>query len=115
MSQTYAITNFDNISPTFVVSDRIDLVSNDNNSSSYSYIEVKDVVDEFSGIKYIKYERENITDTNSQDAVDDIAIYFKTNGINLNSDMIEIDENTKYITVYVEDNAGNYSCITKEV
>lgn len=114
LSQTYVVTNFDNVAPKFEVSDRIDLVSRSDNSS-YSYIELKNVSDDLSGIKHIKYERENIFDSNPNDGIDDIAVYFKSNGIDLYNEIIEIKEDTKYITVYVEDNAGNYTCFTKKV
>ncbi len=113
-TQTFSITNFDNVPPSFEVSDRIDLISREE-GTHYSYVEVKNVADDLSGIKSIKYERENISDTNKNDDFDEIATYFKTNGIELNGDIIEFDQSTKYITIYVEDNAGNYKCITKNV
>ena len=101
LTQTYSVTNFDNSAPTLDVSNRVDLKSTENDKK-YSYIKVSNQKDDLSGIKCIKYERENIAD-------DDIKTYFKTNGIELQGDIIEIDDSTKYVTIYIEDNAGNFT------
>ena len=106
-NQTYLINNFDNQYPLVTISDKIELISK-NEEDTYRYIKIKNVADELSGVKYIKYERENIAD-------EDAVIYFKNNGIELQNDIIEFDETTKYITVYIEDNAGNYTLVKKEI
>lgn len=106
-NQTYSVTNFDNEYPVLNISDKIELVSK-NEEDVYRYVRVENQSDALSGVKYIKYERENIAD-------EDAVIYFKNNGIELQSDIIEIDNTTKYITVYIEDNAGNYTLIRKSL
>lgn len=42
--------------------------------------------------------------------IDDSQIfsYFSNNGITIENDMIIYEQDTKYITVYIEDMAGNY-------
>ena len=100
-NQTFNVSNFDNVAPVVSISNKVDIVAKDGNES-YSYVSITNKSDDLSGIKYIKYEKEKI-ETN------DIATYFKTNGIELQKDIIEFDNTTKNITVYVEDNAGNYS------
>lgn len=106
-NQTYSVTNFDNDFPKLVLSDKQEMISNDG-KEEYRYIRVEEQSDALSGIKYIKYERENISD-------EDAVIYFKNNGIELQGDIIEYDKNTKYLTVYIEDNAGNYTLVRKDL
>ena len=99
LTQSYSVSNFDDVAPTLEISSKTDLVSSEGN---YSYVKINSKNDNLSGIKCIKYERENIAD-------EDIATYFKTNGLELKEDIIEIKENTSYITIYIEDNAGNFA------
>ena len=99
LTQSYSLSNFDNEAPTLKVSDKIELNSSEGN---YSYVKIDSKNDNLSGIKCIKYERENIDDS-------DIETYFKTNGIELNEDIIEIKDSTEYLTIYIEDNAGNFA------
>ena len=106
-NQTYSITNFDNVSPNLSVSDKVELVSK-NEDDTYRYVKIEKQDDTLSGVKSIKYERENI-------AEEDAVIYFKNNGIELQSDIIEFDDKTKYITIYMEDNAGNYTLVRKSI
>lgn len=106
-NQTYSVINFDNEYPVLTISDKIELVSK-NEDDVYRYVRVESQSDALSGVKYVKYERENIAD-------EDAVIYFKNNGIELQNDIIEFDDKTKYITVYIEDNAGNYTLVRKSI
>lgn len=112
LKQTYSVSNYDNVAPTASVSDRVDVIPKDG-EDGYSYIKVSDVNDNLSGIKTIKYERELISSS-------DAPTYFRTNGIELQGDIIEVKEKstaekTRYVTIYIEDNAGNYRYISVDV
>ena len=99
LTQSYSVSNYDSEAPTLEVSEKKDLNSSEGN---YSYVKINNKNDNLSGIKCIKYERENIDDS-------DIETYFKANGIELKEDIIEIKEDTSCITIYIEDNAGNFA------
>ena len=75
------------------------LVSSDGTEKHY-YVPVK-ITDDLGEIKIKKFEREIFSSD------EEAKIYFKTNGIELQEDIIELDEDTKGVTVYVEDNQGN--------
>lgn len=100
--QNYSITNYDNTNPVITVS-QIKSIVDATNNSIYKYINIVDKSDDLSGIKSIKYE-------NSLIEVSNIKTYFTTKGI-IVEDSIPIKEGTSYITVYIEDYAGNYSYI----
>lgn len=99
----YSVENVDNVLPELVV-DSINqkLMENSDNGSKYAYMNVTKKFDSLSGVKVVKYENEKIDQ-------DKIATYFRTNGKTLSSDMLPIDKNVSYITVYIEDNAGNWT------
>lgn len=104
ISNTQEPTETDTIPPEINLgNEKKELVSADG-SEKHSYITVK-VSDNESGIKIAKFEREILEEETAK-------TYFKTNGIELQEDIIEIDENTKGVTVYVEDNAGNVTVKT---
>ena len=68
------------------------------------YIEIK-AIDLQSGIKVIKYDKDKINN-------DEVGrIYFNNSGIEVKENIIEIDNDIPYVTVYVEDNAGNYQIL----
>ncbi len=100
--QTYSISNIDVVSPVLNVSE-INTLKETQSSKSIKYVTVNSS-DDLSGIKYIKYEYENILE-------EDAPSYFTSNGILLQEDIIEIKENASHLTVYVEDNAGNYTIV----
>ena len=71
-----------------------------NSNKNKKYIEVKST-DLQSGIKIMKYDTDKINN-------DEVGrIYFNNNGIEIKNNVIEIDNDIPYITIYVEDNAGN--------
>ena len=82
------------------------LVSSDGSEKHY-YVPVK-ITDDLGEIKIKKFEREIFSSD------EEAKIYFKTNGIELQEDIIELDEDTKGVTVYVEDNQGNLTIGSKE-
>lgn len=90
----YDITNFDNTIPAYSLSDKKIF---DNEKDKYCYIELSDVVDNASGIAKLKYLKSNAS-------LEDV----RDKGNNIINNIIEFDENTDYITLYIEDNAKNY-------
>lgn len=98
----FDITNIDKEEPELSLTN----ISNTNPNKNYLKVEGKDSV---SGIKIIKYDIDKI----SSDSVG--KIYFNSNGIKINNNIIEIDNNIPYITIYIEDNAGNYKIMQKEL
>ena len=94
----FLVTNIDKDIPNILV----------NNITNYNtdkkYIEIK-YSDTQSGVKIIKYDTDKINN-------DDIGrIYFNNNGIEVKNNVIEIDNDNPYITLYIEDNAGNYQIL----
>lgn len=89
----------DKIGPNITIENKKKSLITTDGSEKIYYVTVK-VTDEKSGIKIIKFEREIMTEESAK-------VYFKTNGIELQEEIIEVEENTKGITVYAEDNAGN--------
>lgn len=92
---TFKVNNFDNGIPTYKLSDKKIL---DNGEKKYSYIEIFDIYDELSGISKAKYIK-------SSASLEEI----KNGGIYIQNNIIEFDESVEYITLYIEDNAGNYA------
>ncbi|MCX8075302.1 MAG: hypothetical protein N2749_06950 [Clostridia bacterium] len=99
----YTVQNVDNTVPELVIdSENQKILENTENSTITAYMNITKKSDNLSGIKTVKYENEKI-DQNS------INTYFKSNGKRISSDIIPIEKNTSIITVYIEDNAGNWS------
>lgn len=103
-----AIDNVDTVIPILSLnSEQKGVFIDEQTSKKYAYIVVDEMKDEQSGIKTLKYESEKIEAA-------DIGTYFKTNGKTVNikksePDFIMIEPNTLTITVYLEDNAGNWT------
>lgn len=99
---SYTINNFDKDIPTVSISK----ISNSNpDKKSYKI----DANDKTSGIKVIKYDIGNIANDNISN------VYFYSNGIQVKDDIIQLDNDVSYITVYVEDKAGNSQVVAFEV
>lgn len=105
-SQTFSVTNYDNVAPTITVKETKDMV-NDNSGVNQTYISL-DIIDELSGIKVAKYETENIAHENAKQ-------YFTNNGLSVSNNTIIVPGEVQYVTVYVEDKAGNYTTRLVEV
>lgn len=107
----YTINNYDNISPTLKLKDinsdlKPDQIITENTETkkSTAYMEIIEKSDNLSGVKIVKYENEAIK-------VTDIKDYFKTNGREVKTNIIPIEKNVQNMTIYIEDNAGNYAYI----
>lgn len=101
--QTFNVTNYDGISPTLTVNEVKEMV-NESDGIKQTYISV-DIANDISGIKHAKYETVNILEDNAKQ-------YFAGNGMQILNNTIIADKYTKYVTIYVEDNAGNYTMST---
>lgn len=101
--KSYNITNIDKENPTISVGDTIKILDSDTNSL-LKIIPITEKYDNESGIKVIKYEKTKIKAEN-------IKSYFLNNGIVLNSDTITVTNDIEDITLYIEDEAGNYSYV----
>lgn len=98
LSQSYTVTKYETQAPTLTVSTPQTLIDGEENSS---YINI-DYSDAQSGIKIAKYETEKIDQAQ-------ISTYFITNGIELTGKSIKVNKYVSNVTVYVEDQAGNYT------
>lgn len=99
----YEVTNVDNISPTITLDEANQkILKSDNPDETYAYFSILSKLDNLSGVKVVKYENERIKD-------DELESYFKSNGKTVYKDIITIDKNVREITVYIEDNAGNWT------
>lgn len=100
----YSVQNFDNTAPTIDTNNvkGYNITVGTDESTSKRYLTLINVVDDLSGVKQIKYELENIADTNIK--------YFTTYGNILNDTKIDIT-GKDYCTIYAIDNAGNESIL----
>ena len=98
LSQSYTVTKYETQAPTLTVSTPQTLIDGEENSS---YVNI-DYSDAQSGIKIVKYETEKIDQAQ-------ISTYFITNGIELTGKSIKVNKYFSNVTVYVEDQAGNYT------
>ena len=99
---SYTINNFDKDIPTVSISK----ISNSNpDKKSYKI----DANDKTSGVKVIKYDIGNLANDNISN------VYFYSNGIQVKDNIIQLDNDVSYITVYVEDKAGNSQVVAFEV
>ncbi len=99
---SFSVMNIDKNNPDIEVS-RIN-----NSNTNKKFVQLKGI-DLESGIKKIKYDSDKINNDNIG------KIYFNSNGIDVNNNSIEVDKNIPYITLYVEDNAGNFNIKTIEL
>lgn len=100
-TQNYSVNNFDNVAPTLIIQGQQTLKeTGTTNANGYIYIDGEKTKDTLSGIKVIKYENEKIDDSQKQ-------TYFRTNGIVVHDNVIQPKKGVEYVTIYVEDNAGN--------
>lgn len=109
----YNVTNFDNTAPTFTLSEAKKMEG----GNLSSYVDITNKVETGSGLKKIKYEYNgifNVTVTDSDKKF--VKAHFENNGIELDTkaNVIPIVKGTRKLTVYMEDNAGNWSMQTLE-
>lgn len=107
----YSVTNFDNVAPTFTLSEAKKMEG----GNLSSYVDITSKVENGSGLKKIKYEYNGIYDSAvSDEDKNSVKPHFENNGINLDTKatVIPITKGTRKLTVYMEDNAGNWSMQT---
>lgn len=95
----YNVNNIDTESPILELSE-LKTVSNNNNEEKY--ITVDSLSDEFSGIKVLKYANFEIDKSIAKE-------YFKNKGITVENNFVNVESSFGTITVYAEDNAGNFT------
>ncbi len=99
----YEVNNVDTTPPTITLDTaNQQLLKSDNAEENYAYFKILSKADNLSGIKVIKFESERILDT-------EIESYFKSNGKTVYKDIITIEKGARELTVYIEDNAGNWA------
>ena len=103
----YTVNNLDKEAPNFDISEIQTLINSDTGKEE-KYIKIENLKDTLSGIKKIKYANLKIHSGIAEK-------YFVNSGIDLNDNIIKINENINFITVYVEDNAGNFSIKTVKI
>lgn len=94
----FSVINIDKITPDIDVNN----IYKSNVNKNYLEVSGSDLQ---SGIKLIKYDVDKIEDNEVG------KNYFNSNGIEVKNNIIELDKNIPYITVYIEDNAGNYKIL----
>lgn len=99
---TYSVKNFDIEKPVIEIDNHV-VLSEDYNNEIYGYYNITKAEDNASGIKKIKYEYGQIKEN--------INSYFNTNGQVVMDNRITIRRGYEYITIYIEDNAGNYNVL----
>ena len=102
----YSVTNFDSEAPIFKISDIKYLQNND---VKKKYFNVESKSDNLSGIKMFKYVTNMAVDN------EDMKEYFSKNGMPVKDDIIIIDNEIKSVTLYMEDNAGNFSYLVVNI
>ena len=104
-TSVYNVRNIDKSAPTLNISEDQKLMNTNQDKYAYSSISY---LDELSNIKVVKYENEEIG-SNTAEGKLEIESYFKTNGKKIYKEMLQIEPNVEKITVYIEDNAGNWT------
>ena len=108
---TYAVNNVDKNGPSLTLDSVKEKIVN--TSDGYDvYLSLENVKDDKSGIKQIKYAEKYIGESEeSRASSSEIANYFKEGGILVKNNTIHLYSPTKYVTIYAEDNVGNFSAI----
>ena len=96
----YSVESVDNSELTFSLSD-IKVMKNSETKKDEKYITIENLSKKDNQIKMKKYSNIYIDKTVAKD-------YFKNSGIDIKDNIISIDNSPGIVTVYVEDNSGNY-------
>lgn len=96
----YNVNNVDNVAPTFNLSDVIN-IEDAQTGKKESYIEITNLSDNISGIKFVKYANKLVNESEAKE-------YFKNHGIEVNDNIIYLTTENNTVSIYVEDNAGNF-------
>lgn len=103
----YNVNNIDKLEPQITVDSLNKVVVTNNKGEKVTYINITDKSDDLSGVKIVKYETYKVDI--------DISDYFENNGIIVKGDTIIIPEGTTQITVFIEDNARNWTALYVEL
>lgn len=113
----FSVKNIDKIAPKFEISVTQNRLDSVDDQEIYGYLTLNNVSDDSSGIKYIKYENNSAYD--SRTLIDEqkytINGHFETSGNVAHSNIIPIKKSVRQITVYIEDNAKNWTVQTVNV
>lgn len=111
----YTVDNYDNEAPVLKLKDEDNnlkpdqiLIEDTTTKTKSAYMDITEKVDNLSKVKIIKYENDAIK-------VEDIKDYFANNGTEVKTNTIPIEQGVKNMTIYIEDNAGNYAYINNIV
>lgn len=96
----YNVNNVDNVAPTFNLSDIIN-IEDTQTSKKESYIKITNLSDNISGIKFVKYANKLVNESEAKE-------YFRNYGIEVNDNIIYLTTESNTVSIYVEDNAGNF-------
>lgn len=96
----YDVKNIDKVAPSVTVNNTLELAYN-NEEDILGYLKIVSKSDGLSGIKNVKFDTESVTSN--------VFDYFQKNGTKLDSDTIVVNKGVFKVTVYIEDNAGNFS------
>ena len=100
LRQVYLVDNVDKTPISINDLKVVELINKDNKTSNRSIS--FELSEDFSGLKSIKYETENVPEKIAKS-------YFKTSGILLQNNTVVINADAANFTLYIEDNAGNIS------
>lgn len=114
---SFAVDNFDNTIPELeIVGDKKEIINNITGEKSIFYY--LDYSDNKSGVSEVKYAEHRIIsdeESNYNKNLEIVRRYMENNGIKVNLYSINISSGTRYVTVYIKDNAGNDKYLIKEV
>lgn len=112
----YSVNNVDNIIPKLQIDENIVPLKTKYDSNIVGYYKILNKSDTLSGVKSIKYESNSVYATNiTEEQKSKVKEHFENNGKIVLGDVIPVEKGSKQITVYLEDNAGNWSLQTIDV
>lgn len=112
----YNVNNVDNIVPYLQIDQNIVPLKTKYESNIVGYFKILNKSDSLSGVKKIKYEKNSVYATNiSDEQKNKVKEHFENNGNDVLNNVIPIEKGAKQVTVYLEDNAGNWSLQTLDI
>ncbi len=112
----YSVNNVDNIVPNLQIDGNIVPLKTKYETNIVGYFKVLNSSDSLSGVKKIKYEKNSVYASNiTDDQKDKVKEHFEHNGSDVLNNVIPIEKGAKQVTIYLEDNAGNWSLQTLDI
>lgn len=109
INATYNVNNIDKMSPNLDIEPKPIYLESSEEIDLLGYIKVLEKKDSLSGIKYCKYESNSIYSKNiTEEEKVNVKEHFENNGNKIIGDIIPIEKGNRTITIYLEDNAGNW-------